>query len=167
MSQLSRTLAVPAAALVLLTAAARVDGDLRGYTAESSRIEREWEGKFRAIPEPARMREAMRRLTLRPHHVGSPYDKDNAEWLRDQFKLYGWDASIEEFQVLFPVPTERVLEMVSPTKFTAPVGGAALTGGDEDMGIHQRLDHGLVRVAGLAELRAKGSHQRLFDLLVQ
>ncbi len=126
MSQFARTLAVPASALVLLTAAARVDGDLRGYTAESSRIERDWETKFRAMPEPARMREAMRRLTLRPHHVGSPYDKDNAEWLRDQFKSYGWDASIEEFQVLFPVPTERVLEMVSPTKFTAKLQESAL-----------------------------------------
>jgi N-acetylated-alpha-linked acidic dipeptidase len=83
-----RALAIPAASFILLAAAARVDGDLRGYTAESSRIERDWETKFRALPEPARMREAMRRLTLRPHHVGSPYDKNNAEWLRDQFKSY-------------------------------------------------------------------------------
>jgi N-acetylated-alpha-linked acidic dipeptidase len=119
MTSTFRFLAVPAASLLLLSAAARVDGDLRGYTAESSKTERNWESKFRAIPEPARMREALRRLAARPHHVGSPYDKDNAEWLRDQFKSYGWDANIEEFQVLFPVPKERLLEMVAPTKFTA------------------------------------------------
>ena len=126
MPHLARMLAVPVAALFLIAAAPREEGDLRGYTAESSKIERSWETKFRALPEPARMREAMRRLTLRPHHVGSPYDKNNAEWLRDQFKSYGWDASIEEFQVLFPVPIERVLEMVSPVKFTAKLQESAL-----------------------------------------
>jgi N-acetylated-alpha-linked acidic dipeptidase len=119
MSSVLRRLAIPAVTLILLPAAARVDGDLRGYTTASSKIERDWETKFRAIPEPARMRESLRRLSARPHHVGSPYDKDNAEWLRDQFKSYGWDANIEEFQVLFPTPKERLLEMVAPVKFTA------------------------------------------------
>jgi N-acetylated-alpha-linked acidic dipeptidase len=119
MSSVVRLFAVPAASLLLLSAAARVDGDLRGYTSESSKVERTWESKFRAIPDPARMREALRRLAARPHHVGSPYDKDNAEWLRDQFMSYGWDATIEEFQVLFPTPKERLLEMVAPVKFTA------------------------------------------------
>src|SRR6202011_5360790 len=63
---------------------------LRGFTAGSSRIERDWETRYKAIPDPARMREAMRRLSARPHHVGSPYDKQNAEWIRDQFRSYGW-----------------------------------------------------------------------------
>ena len=115
----ARKLAMPAAAVALLSAAAREGGEMRGYSADGARVERDWENKFRVIPEPARMREAMRRLSARPHHVGSPYDKDNAEWLRDQFKSYGWDASIEEYQVLFPTPKERLLEMVAPTKFTA------------------------------------------------
>ena len=132
MSSVVRTLAIPAASLVLLSAAARVDGDLRGYTAESSKIERNWESKFRAIPEPARMREALRRLSARPHHVGSPYDKDNAEWLRDQFRSYGWDANIEEFQVLFPTPKERLLEMVAPTKFTAQLEEPAVAPGSDE-----------------------------------
>jgi N-acetylated-alpha-linked acidic dipeptidase len=75
------------------------------------------EAKFRAIPDPARMRENMRRLSARPHHVGSPYDKDNAEWLLARFKEYGWDAKIEQFDVLFPTPKERLVEMVSPKPF--------------------------------------------------
>jgi N-acetylated-alpha-linked acidic dipeptidase len=90
---------------------------LRGFTAESSRIERDWEAKFKAIPEPTRMRSAMQLLSARPHHVGSPYDKQNAEWIRDQFKSYGWDAKIEEFDVLFPTPKERLVEMVGPTTY--------------------------------------------------
>ena len=58
-------------------------------------------------------------MSARPHHVGSPYDKDNAEWLLARFKEWGWDAQIETFSVLFPTPTERVLELLEPTRFTA------------------------------------------------
>ena len=68
---------------------------------------------------PDNIRENMRRLTARPHHVGSPYDKDNAEWMLAKFKEWGFDAKIETFTVLFPTPKERVLEMVEPTKFKA------------------------------------------------
>jgi N-acetylated-alpha-linked acidic dipeptidase len=75
------------------------------------------ESKFRASIVPGNIRENMRRMTLRPHHVGSPYDKDNAEWILARFKEYGWDAEIETFNVLFPTPKERVLEMVAPTRF--------------------------------------------------
>ena len=104
----------------LALAPLRVDPPaLRGFTAESSRAERDWEAKFRALPEPARMRDEMQRLSAHPHHVGSPYDKANAEWIRDQFQSYGWDAHIESFDVLFPTPRERVVELVAPTTFHA------------------------------------------------
>jgi N-acetylated-alpha-linked acidic dipeptidase len=79
----------------------------------------EWENKFREIPDPAHIRENMRRLSARPHHVGSPYDKDNAEWLLAQLKSYGLDAQIESFSALFPTPKLRSLELLGPTKFTA------------------------------------------------
>ena len=78
-----------------------------------------WEAFFRARPDPANIREYARRLSARPHHVGSPYGKDNAEWLRAKFKEFGWDASIERFDVLFPTPKERALEMLTPSKFVA------------------------------------------------
>src|SRR5436309_3501698 len=78
-----------------------------------------WDAKFRTLPEPANIRATMERLSARPHHVGSPYDKDNAEWLLARFKEYGWDAEIETFSVLFPTPTERVLELLEPRRFTA------------------------------------------------
>ena len=92
---------------------------LRGFTAQSSQVEREWESKFKAIPDPTRMRDMMQRLSARPHHVGSPYDKQNAEWLRDQYASFGWDTKIETFQVLFPTPKERLVELVAPTRYKA------------------------------------------------
>jgi N-acetylated-alpha-linked acidic dipeptidase len=92
---------------------------LRGYTAAHSTAEVQWEQKFRDLPEPDRIRENMRRLSARPHHVGSPYDKDNAEWLVAQLKSYGLDAKIEQMEALFPTPKSRKLELLGPTKFTA------------------------------------------------
>ncbi len=92
---------------------------LDGYTPQASATERDWETKFRAIPSPDRQREYMRRLTAHPHHVGSPYDKTNAEWLLAQFKEWGWDAHIENFDVLFPTPKEMKLEMIEPRRFEA------------------------------------------------
>jgi N-acetylated-alpha-linked acidic dipeptidase len=92
---------------------------LTGYSTEGTRVERDWEGKFRAIPSPDNQRDYMKRLTARPHHVGSPYDKDNAEWMLAKMKEWGLDAHIENFDVLFPTPRERVVELVEPTKFKA------------------------------------------------
>ena len=94
-------------------------GPLRGFSTESTRTQRDWESKFRAIPDPANLRSYMQRLSARPHHVGSPYDKDNAEWILSKFKEWGLDAQIETFDVLFPTPKERAMELVEPTHFKA------------------------------------------------
>src|SRR5579864_1779010 len=85
---------------------------LPGYTAQSSTPEREWEKKFLDGIVPENLRENMRRMSARPHHVGSPYDKDNAEWIMAKFKEWGFDEHIETFQVLFPTPKERVVELL-------------------------------------------------------
>ena len=61
----------------------------------------------------------MQRLTARGHHVGSAYGKDNAKWILARFKEWGWSAEIERFDVLFPTPVERRLELIEPTSFTA------------------------------------------------
>jgi N-acetylated-alpha-linked acidic dipeptidase len=97
-----------------------------GYAPRSSQTERDWENKFRDIPDPANLREYMKRMSARPHHVGSPYDKDNAEWILARFKEWGLDAHIETFNVLFPTPKVRLLEMTEPTKFTAKLEEPAL-----------------------------------------
>ena len=108
-----------AAAALLVAATPATQPTLLGFSDASSKTEREWEEKFKAIPQPANMRAAMQRLTAHPHHVGSPYDKDNAEWILAQFKSYGLNAHIESFDVLFPTPLERAVELVSPTRFVA------------------------------------------------
>ncbi|HEY3626272.1 MAG TPA: M28 family metallopeptidase [Terracidiphilus sp.] len=110
-------------AIALLFAAANHPTDsahsFRGYTTESAATEAQWEQKLRGIPDRDRIRENMKRLSARPHHVGSPYDKDNAEWLLAQLKSYGLDAQIETFTALFPTPKVRLLELEGPAPFKA------------------------------------------------
>jgi N-acetylated-alpha-linked acidic dipeptidase len=85
-----------------------------------------WEETFRGLPLAANIRGYDQRLSARPHHVGSAYDKDNAEWILARFKQWGWDAHIERFDVLFPTPKERVLEMTAPTRFVARLDEPAI-----------------------------------------
>ena len=101
---------------------------LSGYTAQSSDSERDWEKKFQDGIVSDNVRENNRRMSARPHHVGSPYDKDNAEWILSKFKEWGFDAHIETFQVLFPTPKERVVELVQPTQFRAKLQEPAVPG---------------------------------------
>lgn len=107
------------ACLALAGSATDDQPNLQGYSAQSARVEREWEAKFRAIPSPQDMREYMRRLSARPHHTGSPYDRENAEWILSRFKEWGFDAKIETFYVLFPTPKQRAVELLEPSKFVA------------------------------------------------
>jgi N-acetylated-alpha-linked acidic dipeptidase len=125
-----------AASALTLNASSTDIAPLRGYTAAHSTGELAWEKKFQAIPEPDRIKENLRRLSARPHHVGSPYDKDNAEWLLAQLKSYGLDAQIEQFSTLFPTPKSRKLELLGPTPFTAKLQEPAIaidpTSGQKD-----------------------------------
>jgi N-acetylated-alpha-linked acidic dipeptidase len=98
---------------------AEAGAQLLGYSDRASSEEVQWETKFKAIPSADKIREYDKRMSARPHHLGSPFDKDNAEWILSNFKEWGWDAHIETFYVLFPTPKERLVEMVAPTTFKA------------------------------------------------
>ena len=98
-----------------------------GYSPAHAGMEREWEAKFRAIPDPNVLRDSMQRLSARPHHVGSAQDRANAEWILAKFKEWGFDAHIESFDVLFPTPKERHLELLAPTRFTAKLQEPAIS----------------------------------------
>ena len=127
MMGIMRPLVAILSACALVVQAADTPAPLRGYTADDSRTERQWEEKFRAIPTQDNLREYMRRLSARPHHVGSPYDHDNAEWLAAKLKSWGLDAKIETFEVLFPTPKERVVELTEPAYFKAKLDEPVLS----------------------------------------
>jgi N-acetylated-alpha-linked acidic dipeptidase len=92
---------------------------LLGFSAASSARQTALEQKFDSILKRENLREWMKRLSARPHHVGSPYGKENAEFMASLFKSWGFETEIEQFDVLFPTPKTRLLEMTAPEKFTA------------------------------------------------
>jgi N-acetylated-alpha-linked acidic dipeptidase len=114
---------VTLAALILVawTLLAQQDAELglAGFSGDDSRSERQWEQKFRSSISTDNIGDYVKLLSARPHHVGSPYDKHDQEWLASKFKEWGWDVHVESFQILFPTPKERVLEMIEPTRFVA------------------------------------------------
>ena len=115
----------PASSLsvLLLGAAVAVAADtappMLGFSPERAAGERSLEQRFDGALDAAELKEWMRRLSARPHHLGSPYGKDDAEFIAARFREWGLDTRIEEFRVLFPTPKTRLLEMVAPTPYKA------------------------------------------------
>ena len=108
------------------TGSASSDRPLLGFNPASTAAQRALEARFDATLNPSDLRAWMKRLSARPHHLGSPYGKENAEFIASQFRAWGFDTQIEEFSVLFPTPKTRVVELVSPVKFTASLTEPAL-----------------------------------------
>ncbi|MFO0984814.1 MAG: hypothetical protein U1E76_24320 [Planctomycetota bacterium] len=106
-------------ALTLPPALAPGDPPITGFSAEGAAAQRALEARFDGALKADNLRAWMRELTAHPHHVGSPWGKENAEYLAAQFRSFGYDVRVEEFQVLFPTPTTRVLELVAPRAFRA------------------------------------------------
>jgi N-acetylated-alpha-linked acidic dipeptidase len=111
---------------VLLSAAPPDEKPLLGFSGVRADDERALEGKLDTLVRKENLRDGMKRLSARPHHLGSAYDKVNAEFIAAQFKAWGYETAIEEFQVLFPTPKTRVLELLSPEPFKAALAEPAL-----------------------------------------
>jgi N-acetylated-alpha-linked acidic dipeptidase len=99
-----------------------------GFSADESASEQGLEQRFDAQLSPTDLSAWLKNLSSDANHVGSPHDKANAEFVRDLFKQWGWDARIEVFEVLYPTLKQHALELVAPTKFVAsltepPVAG--------------------------------------------
>jgi N-acetylated-alpha-linked acidic dipeptidase len=92
---------------------------LQGFSPRTAAVEEQLERRFDADLSPADLRSWMEQLSSAPNHVGSAHDKANAEFILRKFREWGWDASIEEFSVLYPTPREVMVELVAPTRFVA------------------------------------------------
>jgi N-acetylated-alpha-linked acidic dipeptidase len=104
---------------MLVFSATRAQKSLTGFTKENSDAELKAEQQFDTYLKAQNLNDWMKRLTAKPHHLGSNAGKEYAEFIRDQFKSWGFDAQIETYKVLFPTPKVRLLEMTGPTKYVA------------------------------------------------
>lgn len=99
---------------------------ITGFTKEHADAEIKAEQQFDTYLKAQNLDDWMKKLTAKPHHLGSNSGKEYAEWMRDQFKSWGYDAQIETYKVLFPTPKVRLLEMVGPSKYVASLEEPAL-----------------------------------------
>ena len=72
------------------------------------------ESQFDAVLNPQNLDDWMKHMSSKPHHVGSPWSKKNAEFIAQKFESWGFETEIETFEVLMPFPKIRKLELVSP-----------------------------------------------------
>ncbi|HXI68441.1 MAG TPA: PA domain-containing protein, partial [Steroidobacteraceae bacterium] len=90
-----------------------------GFSAADGTRELALEQRFDAALDPADLRGWLKTLSAAANHVGAPHDKANAELVRDLFRQWGWNARIEEFEVLYPTLKQHSLELIAPTHFSA------------------------------------------------
>ncbi len=99
---------------------------LLGFDTPQAVAQYKRESQFDNELKASNLRDWMKRLSARPHHVGSPYDKENAGFMASLFKSWGYDTRIDTSYVLFPTPKLRLLELVAPTPFKASLTEALL-----------------------------------------
>jgi len=87
------------------------------------------EAQFDAVLNPQNLDDWMKHMSSKPHHVGSPWSKQNAEFIAEKFESWGFETEIEIFDVLMPFPIIRKLEMVGPNKVSLQLKEPAF---DED-----------------------------------
>lgn len=111
-----------------LRAADETPPRLAGFTDESTAKQFVVEKRFDAQLRVDDQREWLEQMASAPNHVGSPHDKVNAEFLLAKYKEWGWEARIEEFEVLYPTPNKSLVELVAPQKFVAKLKEPAVPG---------------------------------------
>jgi N-acetylated-alpha-linked acidic dipeptidase len=102
----------------------KAQSNLLGF--KSSEYEIKNEKFFDAQLSATRVGENIKLLSSVPHHVGSVGGKFVTDEIVKVFKAAGWDTKIETYQLMFPTPITRTLEMSGATNYKAKLKETAL-----------------------------------------
>ncbi len=106
-----------------------------GFAEKTGRTHLALEGRFLGLPDSARIRDAHRLLTLRPHPAGSSRDHELAAWTAERFREAGLqDVRITNHEVMLSSPVEISVELVAPVQWRASMREPPLHG-DPDTAI--------------------------------
>ena len=86
------------------------------------------ETEFDKTLNPENLDTWMKHMSSKPHHVGSPWSKQNAEYAANKFKEWGFESKVETFEVLVPFPKIRKLSMIAPEKLELKLFEPAVEG---------------------------------------
>jgi len=90
-----------------------------GFSAAGAVAQRELEKQMDSKVQAPNLRAWMERMTARPHNLGAPQTRRNAEMIAELFRQWGYETEIEIFHVLFPTPKVRELQLVEPERYEA------------------------------------------------
>ena len=118
--------------LVLQSVLTFAQSSIIGFEADQVGQQKALEAEFDTMLSADNLDQWMKFMSAEPHYLGTEYGRKNAEWMVKQFKSWGYEAKIETYQVLFPYPKVRLLELIAPEKYKAkltavPVAGDAYT----------------------------------------
>lgn len=116
--------------MVFVFCISSLSAQMLGFNPENAREQEKIEAEYDTFLKTEDFDSWIKQMSSHPHHVGSPWGKANAEFMVKKFREWGFEAKLEEYQVLFPTPKVRLLEMLEPTAFKAglqepPVEGDA------------------------------------------
>jgi N-acetylated-alpha-linked acidic dipeptidase len=134
-SNRQKNLAVGAALVFLLAVIAAHAQDaegILGFAPGRVAQELQLEANFKKIPDAGHAENNLRHLTSEPHMAGTEASHRVADWLRDQYRSFGFDAEIVSYTAWMPRPREVRLELTKPqTKILAtpeqPIAGDKAT----------------------------------------
>ncbi len=99
-----------------------------GFNAGNASAQLQREAQFDRSVDPTVMMEWLKHLSAAPNQVGSTHGKANAEFVRQKFEEFGWDARIETFSVLYPTPKSVQVQLLAPHRYDAVLNEGPIEG---------------------------------------
>ena len=88
-----------------------------GFSRETGKKQRDLEMIFDRRVNPSNLDQWMKKMSSRPHHLGSAFDNELTAFIAGQFRSWGYQVKVDTYYVLFPTPKYRSVEMTSPQSF--------------------------------------------------
>ena len=99
---------------------------LSGFFPVNTQKQLDYEKQFDAMISSSNQDVWMKFITSRPHHVGSEHGKANAEYMAGFFRQWGYETELARYDVLFPTPKSRSLELLGDKPYKAKLEEPAL-----------------------------------------
>ena len=104
---------------IFLTLFVSAQKKLSGFFPANTQKQLDYEKQFDAMISESNQDVWMKFLTSRPHHIGSEQGKANAEYMAGFFRQWGYETELARYDVLFPTPKSRSLELLGDKPYKA------------------------------------------------
>jgi N-acetylated-alpha-linked acidic dipeptidase len=99
-----------------------------GFSETGAAAQTELEQAFVARLDAEELDSWMQEFARHAHHAGSPHGRKNVQTMVGLLESWGYDVEVAAYEILLPVPVERVVEMLEPVAFKASLTEAVVEG---------------------------------------